>query len=365
MDENTPLLIRMATLDDVDACQALTRKHRKWFPFVSKPALREAVQRSNLHVAEVNGVFAGFVSYRACKDGWQTVYELAVDPAFEGKGIGRNLLYSVMTPIRLKCPIDNTDSNRFYQNAGMKLFSVDRKKKRPLNIWHMRVLCIHVQGGNSKIPGWARKEGMGYGSRHDRKPFDFPLMLDIEFKKYEKAPVETWAEYVEKVKLHRPVIAMAADYFRPEQRDEMLAHVAALKALGVLRVMVCPKFHGAIKDIPQDCIVAVSMPSEYASFIPEDSELAGRKVHLLGGNPNDLRRAVLKWNVISADFNVHERNAQKGTVFRDGRLRMRKPSEGPITNYEELVTTSGGNIRAMLNEISELSGLPLFKKGLY
>ena len=344
---HTRLHIRRGTPQDADACQQLTRQYREWFPFVMRSSLIEAAERGSLHVAEVDGIFAGFVSFRACQDGWQTVYEIAVDSAFTGTGVGRNLLYSVPTPIRLKCPVDNTASNQFYANAGMMLSHVE-DAKRPLNIWHMRVLCIHCQGNNRKVPAWARTAGMAYGTRHDDTPRDYVFFQDINWKKYD------WQEYAHKVATWQPVMAMVADYLEPEQRETMLQQVADLRALGVLRVMVCPKFVGAVADIPKDCTVAVSLPSGYAGFVPPHEELIGRRVHLLGGNPGDARNAVVRWDMVrSADYNVHERNAQNGFLFDGGVWVPRSPLKLKTAEYEGVVPFSGANIRKALNEAAK------------
>lgn len=132
--------IRHGTPTDVDLCQKMTRQHPKSFPFVMKSSLLECVQRQSLYIAEIEGLAVGFVSFRACRDGWQTIYELCVDKAWHGQGVGRALLYAVPCPIRLKCPADLEASNRFYANAGMELKTIEIERqgkvlKRPLHIW--------------------------------------------------------------------------------------------------------------------------------------------------------------------------------------------------------------------------------------
>lgn len=341
MSLHTRLHIRRGTAEDAEACQQLTRTYRQWFPFVMRASLIEAAERGELLIAEVDGMFAGFVSYRTRRDGWHTVYEIAVAPEFCGEGVGRNLLYAVPTPIKLKCPVDNEASNRFYERAGMMLETVV-SGKRPLNVWTMRVLCVHVQGGNRRVPEWARSAGMAYGTRHDATPYEHVFMLDINWRKY------IWPEYMARVLLWRPVMAMVADYEHPAQRETMLQQVADLRAAGVLRILVCPKFHGAIKDIPADCIVAISVPSQYAGFMPEVAEVGNRPVHLLGGVPYKLQQCATRYNVISADYSAHEFAAQRGTVW-DGRW-----VSGPdIVERDVLIPISGANIRRMLNRAAE------------
>lgn len=334
-------MIRKGTMGDVDLCQRLTRKHSKWFPFVMKSSLREAVLRGELHVAEQDGVFVGFVSFRCCRDGWQTVYELAVDDEYAKSGAGRNLLYSVPTPIRLKCPVDNHRANRFYADAGMKMVEL-LPAKRPLCLWHMRVLCVHVQGGNKKVPQWARETGLAYGTRHDHKPAAYPFMVDINWKNYD------WGNYIEKIQKWRPVMAMVADYESVEQKKLMLSQVESLRRLGVLRIMVCPKFDGAIKDIPNDCMLAVSVPSKYAGFLPDPTEVGNRRVHLLGGSPKKIRKAMNMYSAIcSIDYNAHERAAQFSRVYlQEGSVQ---PLDGTHFGYEKCLIASAVNIREMIN----------------
>jgi GNAT superfamily N-acetyltransferase len=339
---HTRLRIRYGTPNDADACQRLTRTYRYAFPFVMKSSLIEMAMRGTLLIAEVDGIFAGFVSYYARRDGWNTVYEIAVDPTYAGEGVGRNLLYAVPTPIRLKCPTDNYDSNVFYARAGMELAGYELKA-RPLFIWELRVLAIHCQGNNRRVPTWARQAGMAYGCRHDDTPRDYVFFQDINWKRYD------WQDYAHKVATWHPVMAMVADYERPDQRALMLQQVADLRALGVLRVMVCPKFTGAVADIPRDCIVAISLPSRYAGFVPDPAEHIGRRVHLLGGNPGDARKAVSHWgNVASADYNVHERNAQSGMLFDGAQWVRRSPLAMKTAEYGDAVPYSGANIRRAL-----------------
>ncbi len=338
------IYIRHGTPEDATACQYMTRQHPKSFPFVMKASLTECANRKSLYIAEVDGLMVGFVSFRSRRDGWQTIYELCVDESWHGKGVGRALLYAVPCPIRLKCPADLNASNRFYVGAGMLLDSVDTRKKRALNIYTMRVLTIHCQGNNAKVPPWARKAGMAYGTRHDNKPTDWPYMLDINWEKV------VWAEYLAKAQALRPVLTMAQDYEHPDQRERMLAQVENLRSLGVMRIAVCPKFTGGTADIPDDCIVAISVPSSYAGFVPELTELVGRKIHLLGGNPQAQADLVTRLGgaVISSDYNVHERNAQNGMIFDYGRWVHRSPIARKTAFYDEQVPFSGANIRRHL-----------------
>lgn len=347
--------IRLGTVDDAYLCQRMTRQFRTEFPFVTLVSLREAAQRGSLHIAMLDGEIVGFVSYRACRDGWQTIYELCVKREVHGLGIGRALLYSVPAPIRLKTTVDNTRANKFYTNAGMKLVETYQPKgtdskgnpKRPLNVYHLRILSILVQGNNEEMPRVARESGMAYGTRHIEKPRDWPFMVDIAWRKYD------WSDYLDKVKTWQPVQAMVADYEDPTNRDAMLKQVDDLRAAGVLRVMVCPKFIGSVAHIPSWCIVAVSVPSEYAGFVPPLSELTGRRIHLLGGSPVKQREWLTRLNavgrVISLDGNAHTGAAAKGVYWLNGKWQTDKEA----FNLYALAVLSGRNIVSMMSEVTQ------------
>jgi GNAT superfamily N-acetyltransferase len=332
--------IRLGTVGDAYTCQRLTRQFRSEFPFVTLASLRETAARGSLHIALLDGEPVGFVSYRKCRDGWQTVYELCVKREVHGLGIGRALLYSVPCPIRLKTTVDNTRANKFYANAGMKLVETVQGKKRPLNIYHMRVLSILCMGKNASIPALARASSMAYGTRHDHKPHDWPFMLDIRWDKYD------WTDYMHKVCTYHPVQAMVADYECPTQTRRLYHQIKDLRAAGVLRIMVCPKFDGATRIIPNDCVVAVSVPSGYAGFLPQDlCEYSGWRLHLLGGSAPDVYALIPKLvgvgaTVISLDGSSHESAAKKGTHYEGGRWVNR----GDKADRDHTIVISGRNI---------------------
>jgi hypothetical protein len=179
---------------------------------------------------------------------------------------------------------------------------------------------IFCAGRNKRFAEIALAEDFLYGVRHDYRPLWRPFMVDINWKCYQ------WSDYVGKVAEWQPVAAMVPDYESPEQRGSMVARACQLVALGVERVMVCPKFLGAVLDVPEWCIIAISVPSSYAGFLPPIAELKGRKVHLLGGSPRD-QLDVCRWyrshgiEVISVDVNMHMKAAQHGTFYRNGKWR--------------------------------------------
>lgn len=126
--------VRFAVETDLTGVKAIANQHSKALGYVMLPALRESIQRRNLVIAIDDDKVIGFVNYRACRDGWQTVYEIAVDRARKGEHIGAGLLAAVPNPIRLKCTTDNP-ANTFYERMGFTHAGTEDGRKRRLNRW--------------------------------------------------------------------------------------------------------------------------------------------------------------------------------------------------------------------------------------
>jgi ribosomal protein S18 acetylase RimI-like enzyme len=324
MSDWQPIRVRHGTADDAIACQSVARQFRDELPKLTRAVFTDAVKPDNnrrLFVAELDGDVVGFVRWNATRHGanagHNVVYDLAVTREAQGRGVGRALLYAVPCPIRLKCTADNERANRFYVGAGMT-FGGQEDGKRPLNVYDLRILSILCQGRNKAFPAVARASGWAYGTRHDYAPSAWPFMVDIAWREYD------WNDYMDKICRWHPVQAMCADYERPSQRQTLYRQIRDLRAAGVLRVKVCPKFDGAVAHIPSWCVVAVSVPSQYAGFLPDLNEVRGRHVHLLGGTPAAQIELISKiaghgGRVISLDGNSHESAAKKGTHFEGGK----------------------------------------------
>lgn len=160
---------------------------------------------------------------------------------------------------------------------------------------------IYCRGGDKLAPKVAQWAQMEYGTRYDYKAYAPVYMLDGG------ADAVAWDRYLEKVREYRPVMALTPDYFAHVDKHTLWAQIDALRTLGVERIAVCPKHPGAVANIPADCVVAVSVPTGYAGFLPLPGELIGRSLHLLGGYPDQhayLMQAYLSAQVESIDLNV-------------------------------------------------------------
>lgn len=318
------MMVRPASLDDIDAIKAVADANRPSLGFVMRPALHEAQARGELLVAADGGVVVGFVNYRTLtrvRLGWHTVYEVCVAEDARGRGCGRALLDAVPRPVRLKCPVD-LPSNEFYRRCGLINVWTEQDRgdgKRDLNIWQTQPDVIYCAGGNRRLAAIAREAGMLYGTRHDDSPAYRPYMVDINWKAYH------WhGDYLPKIMAWQPVMAMVPDYEHEWQRGAMLTMAQQLVERGVERVMVCPKFPGAVAHIPDWCLVAVSVPSSYAGFLPDPAELVGRRVHLLGGSPQVQMRLAREYagrgiTVSSVDGNSVNLASSRGTFYEGGR----------------------------------------------
>lgn len=343
--------IQRAKLDDIPAIKQIANQYKNELGFVNRAALIESVSRRELFVATLrpHNDVVGFVNWHARRDGWHTIYELAVHRDYVGRGIGRALLYAVPTPTRLKCTADNP-ANEFYEGAGMALVRTEQGRKRALNVWERRILSILVKGNNQKIPEIARRSGMAYGTRHTETPRAWPYMVDIEWQNYD------WLDYMHKIRRWRPVSAMCSYYEHPDQRRRLYRQIRDLRTAGVLRIMVCPKFAGAVAHIPLWCVVAVSVPSSYAGFVPEPDELTGRHIHLLGGSPHKQRDMITKHDVLSVDGNAHTRAAALGSWWTGTQWKSTGPGTVP---YYDVCEQSSRNIVKTLESAATVKQLRL------
>lgn len=352
--------VRHATAYDVERILEIARQYRDELGYVHPVALRRHITVKTVLVVEWFGNVWGFVDYHARRDSWHTIHHIAVDKHMTGQGLGRNLLYAVPTPIRLKVTQDNDRANAFYVGAGMQLVKMETGKKRSLNVYELRVLGVLVMGNGKAdtFPRIARASGMAYGTRHCEQPRDWPFMVDIHWRDYD------WQDYLHKLALWRPVQAMVADYESPSQRRQLYQQIRDVRAAGVLRVMVCPKFAGAVAHIPLWCVIAVSVPSKYAGYVPPLYELRGRRVHLLGGGPVQQRKWQLVLQgagvtIVSADSNSHTAIAANAKYFDGTQWQKKGGARMNSDSYAALASDSGRNIVRMLNANVGLGQLSL------
>lgn len=175
---------------------------------------------------------------------------------------------------------------------------------------------VYCRGGDREAPTLAKSAGMQYGIRYDYTAYGDVWMLDAGLS-------PRWGRYVQRVKTLRPHFALTPDYIVSD------AIGLELRVMDIeqhaARIGVCPKFSGATLQIPSDCVICESIPSDYAGWlIPDEDLLPGRDYHLLGGDPR-LQKAEIKritnagGRVVSLDGNKLAMKAAYGQVFTSGR----------------------------------------------
>lgn len=339
---------------DADACYRIAiAQPRGTLPKLYRVHFADSARKNELHVAVSGRQVVGFARFHTRRDGWTTLYDLAVHPSYQGQGMGRNLLYSVPTPFRLKCP-EASPANRFYGNCGL----VAMDGAGGLNVYELRILTVFCMGGNTALPQLARASGMAYGVRSDYLAYDYPFMVDVPFKREDYS----WKRHAKAVFTHRPVMALALDYEHPRQKAEILRQLQEFRNWGILRPTVCCKFDGAVADIPTDCAIAVSVPSRYEGFLPADlSEYAGRRLHLLGGTPQQWLDLIPKLRGVGAiaasvDGSSHETASKKGTHWQEGKW----VNKGKAAAFHDTLVYSGRHIVRTVNEFALAKQASLF-----
>ena len=361
----TPFIYRKGRESDIQSIDRVARQYPQFLAFVSKNNIRKAIQGRTCHVAESpEGEIVGFVLFHSRKDGVNTIYDLAVSKEFLGQGVGRMLLYSVPAPVQLKTLRDDNERARsFYEYCGMAYVGDWlRDGKKPMALYRMNTLTVFCTGGNKQIPLIANAAKCAYGVAQIARPYQQPYMLDVEFLP-EK---QDWNNYLQKVIDYRPVQVSVTDYTHFSERQRLYKQIRDLKELGVLKIVVIPKFDGAIDHIPSFCTIGISVPTrnkKFSGFVPCDDNLAklkGRHVHFLGGSyPNQKalyeKLTTLGAIVTSVDGNYYKKVAAWARYLTPDGVLLTEPLDRRIRDYYDLQRYSFTNYQDLINSINPLT----------
>jgi len=171
----------------------------------------------------------------------------------------------------------------------------------------MKLVVIH--GANISTPRVCRRASWLYGSRDDHKPYGDVFMLDYHWQGHS---IKRWSRYLKLIDQYKPTQAVCMDFERPSQAAQMHVRINHIKARGVMPIIV-PKFEGAVSYIPPVAIIGISVPTDYAGFLPQVHEVQGRDLHLLGGMPDQWKWLIGYYrgaNVVSIDGNKFMRSAR-------------------------------------------------------
>lgn len=135
LNSENGVIYRLGNEDDLRPIKKITNQLRDTLPFVMNVALKEAISKDELYVAEMDGIVVGFIHFHKRKDGINTIHEIGVSKDYQSKGIGGKLFDLVPIPRRLKTTEDNKIANMFYGKKGMEMIGKEQGKKRILNTW--------------------------------------------------------------------------------------------------------------------------------------------------------------------------------------------------------------------------------------
>lgn len=176
---------------------------------------------------------------------------------------------------------------------------------------------IYCAGGNKRLASIAIKEGFLYGSRSDDiRNVRCDGLIDINWKKYD------WEKHVFQVSTNKPKYAVVPDILKQEDLYKSIDYGYELQQY-CTRVIIVPKIGGVIKTIPSSMVIGISVPTTYAGFLPNVTELYGREVHFLGGTPGQQRELWkyytrmedLRIHVVSLDCNSHSKASDYGSYW--------------------------------------------------
>jgi ribosomal protein S18 acetylase RimI-like enzyme len=149
----------LAQLEHLAEAKRLSDSFKRELGFINRATLQRAIESKSLLVALCSHAeldshtqnesdpqkayeLAGMVHFYVRRDNVITLYNIAVAPTYQKRGIGRQLFKALIevaesrgkTLVRLKCPSE-LSANLFYEHLGLELLFVEPGKLRPLNVW--------------------------------------------------------------------------------------------------------------------------------------------------------------------------------------------------------------------------------------
>jgi hypothetical protein len=213
----------------------------------------------------------------------------------------------------------------------------------------MAVDLIYCAGGNPRLSQIAVEEGWLIGFRSDYAAPKLPIsFVDVEYKNPD------FEKHLEVVVKHRPKYACVPDLSEKQVSWEDIDR--AIKQSELLSTyceipLIVPKLSGQIDMLPPSIAIGYSVPSRYGGAQYPLWELAGRRVHLLGGSPKKQWQVFLHLSaiaeVISADGNYAQKQATRFAEYWTGKKWLEHPDyqTGKKDLYFECWRWSCQNIR--------------------
>jgi N-acetylglutamate synthase-like GNAT family acetyltransferase len=139
--------VRPAVASDLTAIKKIADANKTALGFLPRPKISDAIQQERVLVLQTDSELVGFVIYRhRKKDSQTTLSDICVMKKWRGNQGGKCLVQTLVNDcvkhrrefILLKCPVDLL-ANNFYKQMGFTKVSVDKGKRRPLNIWRFDI----------------------------------------------------------------------------------------------------------------------------------------------------------------------------------------------------------------------------------
>ena len=191
----------------------------------------------------------------------------------------------------------------------------------------MTIDLIYCAGGNPRLSQIAVEEGWLIGFRSDYTAPNYPIsFIDIEYKQPDfMMHLRTVAKYKPKY----AIVPDLSDKTIDQQDISRVIKQAELLAEYCEIPLIVPKLSGQLELIPDHFAIGYSVPSRYGGADYLLWELAGRRVHLLGGSPKKQFQVYLHLSgiadVMSADGNYAQGQAVKFGEYWTGKKWIEHP----------------------------------------
>ena len=147
------IIVRKATMADLDVLKNLADAHKHELGFVLRPALAKSIAQGEVITAQISKDVVGFAEYHNRRDAQTTLYHIVVQPDHRGQGVGQQLIHTLVQDsiecgkefVQLKCPV-NLKANGFYKQLGFSCVGVQPRKHRDLAIWQLYCSSITSNG---------------------------------------------------------------------------------------------------------------------------------------------------------------------------------------------------------------------------
>lgn len=176
---------------------------------------------------------------------------------------------------------------------------------------------IYCAGNNERLSRIAHDNGWLLGMRSNSSATDLPqTFIDINYKKFD------FEKHVDVVAKYHPKYASVPDLSEKETSINDIER--AVKQAERLQeycdiVLIVPKLSDQLPLIPSQYALGYSIPTSYggAKYLPW--ELAGRRIHILGGSPRKQMESYLHLSsiatVMSADGNYAQSQAVRYAMY--------------------------------------------------